>query len=262
MLLPIQWIACLILLASRNPRKTIHMAQYVYYRFHLLFPRKGFNSFVGVTPPFDSDASQLKCGMFVSPPSTSPRKSAMLSTSPKTPSRTEIARHQNADSGDDVYQLHVENPFPVRYNILEVTQRTSSSLRCVHRAMIARHTVIGCIVDTHFHWSGGLPCRHPAQCTFQVGQHKFRGSLHVLNYQSKAGSSSAVNSALSTLGDEGTAMLRGTGENIRERTAIAGIPPPHLWRWVKQGASQLFRGSRLETVRGDPASHSTHMRRV
>ena len=45
----------------------------------------------------------------------------MLSTSPKTPSRTEISRHQNTDSGDDMYQLHVENPIPVRYNVWEVT---------------------------------------------------------------------------------------------------------------------------------------------
>ena len=71
-----------------------------------------------------------------------------------------------------------------------------------------------------------------------------------------------MNSALSTPGDEGAAILRGTGDNIRERAAIAGIPPPHLWRWVKQEASQLFRGSGLEAVRGDPASHSTHARRV
>ena len=34
-------------------------------------------------PPFDSGAPRLKCGMFVPPPSTSPRKSAMLSRSQK-----------------------------------------------------------------------------------------------------------------------------------------------------------------------------------
>ena len=38
-----------------------------------------------------------------------------------TPSRTEVARHRNADSGDDMCRLHVENTFPV----WEVTQQTS-----------------------------------------------------------------------------------------------------------------------------------------